>query len=226
MHQHSASCTHHTTSISQPSQTTNKVRLLVTVLVLICSFALAELAVGLFSHSLALLADSGHMASDCFALILALLATWLSQRRRSSNLESGNHWFEVLAALVNGVGLVVIAVWVGWEAVERLQSPPVEILSLPMLATASVGFGVNSINIFLLHKDSHNDLNLRGAFLHVLADAASSVGVIIAAIAVWALNWIWADGVISLLVSGLIIISATPLIIQSLNTLLAKSSEC
>ncbi len=226
MHQHSASCTHHTTSISQPSQTTNKVRLLVTVLVLICSFALAELAVGLFSHSLALLADSGHMASDCFALILALLATWLSQRRRASNLESGNHWFEVLAALVNGVGLVVIAVWVGWEAVERLQSPPVEILSLPMLATASVGFGVNSINIFLLHKDSHNDLNLRGAFLHVLADAASSVGVIIAAIAVWALNWIWADGVISLFVSGLIIISATPLIIQSLNTLLAKSSEC
>jgi cobalt-zinc-cadmium efflux system protein len=95
-----------------------------------------------------------------------------------------------------------------------------------MLAAASVGFGVNSINIFLLHKDSHNDLNLRGAFLHVLADAASSVGVIIAAIAVWALNWIWADGVISLFVSGLIIISATPLIIQSLNTLLAKSSEC
>ena len=226
MHQHSASCTHHTTSMSQPSQTTNKVRLLVTVLVLICSFALAELAVGLFSHSLALLADSGHMASDCFALILALLATWLSQRRRASDLEPGNHWFEVLAALVNGVGLVVIAVWVGWEAVERLQSPPVEILSLPMLATASIGFGVNSVNIFLLHKDSHNDLNLRGAFLHVLADAASSVGVILAALAVWALNWIWADGVISLLVSWLIIISATPLIIQSLNTLLAKSTEC
>jgi cobalt-zinc-cadmium efflux system protein len=165
------------------------------------------------------------MASDCFALILALLATWMAQRRNSSDLAPGNHWFEVMAALVNGVGLVVIALWVGWEAVERLQSPPVEILSLPMLATASVGFGVNSINIFLLHKDSHHDLNLRGAFLHVLADAASSVGVIIAAIAVWALNWMWADGVISLLVSGLIIISATPLIIQSLNALVAKSSE-
>ena len=224
MHQHSASCTHHTASISQPSQTTNKVRLLVTVLVLICSFALAELAVGLFSHSLALLADSGHMVSDCFALILALLATWLSQRRRASDLEPDNHWFEVLAALINGVGLVVIALWVSWEAVERLQSPPVEILSLPMLATASIGFGVNSVNIFLLHKDSHHDLNLRGAFLHVLADAASSVGVIIAAIAVWALNWLWADGVISLLVSGLIIISAMPLIIQSLNALVAMSS--
>jgi cobalt-zinc-cadmium efflux system protein len=91
-----------------------------------------------------------------------------------------------------------------------------------MLATASVGLGVNSVNIFLLHKDSHDDLNLKGAFLHILADAASSVGVIVAAIAVWALNWMWADGVISLLVSGLIIISATPLIIQSLNALFAK----
>jgi cobalt-zinc-cadmium efflux system protein len=171
---------------------------------------------------LALLADSGHLASDCFALILALFASWMAQRRRSKDLASGNHWVEVLAALINGVGLVAIALWIGWEAIVRLQSPPVEILSLPMLATASVGLGVNSINIFLLHKDSHHDLNLRGAFLHVLADAASSVGVILAAIAVWALNWLWADGVITLFVSGLIIVSATPLIVQSLNALFTK----
>lgn len=180
---------------------------------------------GLFSHSLALLADSGHLASDCFALILALLASWIATRRKSNDFVLGTHRIEVLAALVNGLGLVAIALWIGWEAVERLQSPSVEILSLPMLATASVGLGVNSVNILLLHKDSHHDLNLRGAFLHVLADAASSVGVILAAIAVWALNWMWADGVISLLVSGLIIISATPLIVQSFNALFTKSSE-
>jgi cobalt-zinc-cadmium efflux system protein len=94
-----------------------------------------------------------------------------------------------------------------------------------MLVTASVGFGVNSVNIFLLHKDSHHDLNIKGAFLHVLADAASSIGVILAAIAVWALNWLWADAVITLFVSGLIILSATPLIVQSLNALFAKSPE-
>ncbi len=224
MHHHSASCScvHQTNSASQSSQSATKVRLLVTALVLICSFAVAELAVGLFSHSLALLADSGHLASDCLALVLALLASWIAQRRSSSELAPGNHWVEVLAALVNGVGLVAIALWIGWEAIERLQSPPVEILSLPMLATASVGFGVNSVNIALLHKDSHHDLNLKGAFLHVLADAASSVGVILAAIAVWALDWNWADGVISLFVSVLIIISATPLIVQSLNALFAK----
>ncbi|MDP8966806.1 MAG: cation diffusion facilitator family transporter [Cyanobacteriota bacterium] len=226
MHQHSVSCVHHTTHGSQLAGTPSKVRLLVTALILIFSFSLAELGVGLFSHSLALLADSGHLASDCLALILALLATWIAQRRRSSDVPSGNGRIEVLAALVNGLGLVAIAFWIGWEAIERLQSPPVEILSLPMLATASVGFGVNSVNIFLLHKDSHHDLNLRGAFLHVLADAASSIGVILAAIAVWALHWLWADGVISLLVSGLIIISATPLIIQSLNALFSKSPEC
>lgn len=224
MHQHSAGCVHHTTSTCHSSQPASKVRLLVTALVLICSFSLAELAVGLFSHSLALLADSGHLASDCFALILALFASWMAQRRRSKDLGSGNHWVEVLAALVNGLGLVAIALWIGWEAIVRLQSPPVEILSLPMLATASVGLGVNSINIFLLHKDSHHDLNLRGAFLHVLADAASSVGVILAAIAVWALNWLWADGVMTLFVSGLIIVSATPLIVQSINALFAKSA--
>ncbi|HEY9673985.1 MAG TPA: cation diffusion facilitator family transporter [Waterburya sp.] len=225
MHHHSASCTHHTTLASQPPQSATKVRLLVTVLVLICSFAITELTIGIFSHSLALLADSGHLASDCLALVLALLASWIAHRRSSGDLAVGNHKVEVLAALVNGVGLIAIALWIGWEAVERLQSPPVEILSLPMLATASVGFGVNSVNIFLLHKDSHHDLNLKGAFLHVVADAASSIGVILAAIAVWALNWLWADGVISLFVSGLIIFSATPLMIQSLQALLAKSPE-
>lgn len=225
MHQHSVSCVNHTLHASQPSQSAHKVRLLVTTLILICSFALAELGVGLFSHSLALLADSGHMASDCLSLILALLATWIAQRRSCDHVAPGNHRIEILAALVNGVGLVAIALWIAWEAIGRLQSVPVEILSLPMLATASVGFGVNSVNIFLLHKESHHDLNLKGAFLHVLADAASSVGVILAAICVWAMHWLWADGVISLLVSGLIMISATPLIIQSLNALLAKSSE-
>lgn len=224
MHQHSESCVHHATHDNQPSSA-NKARLLITALILICSFAVAELGVGLFSHSLALLADSEHMASDCLSLILALLATWIAQRRNSDNVAPGNHRIEVLAALVNGVGLVAIALWIAWEAIVRLQSVPVEILSLPMLATASVGFGVNSINIFLLHKESHHDLNLRGAFLHVLADAASSIGVILAAISVWAMHWLWADGVISLLVSGLIMISATPLIIQSLNALLAKSSD-
>lgn len=221
MHKHSASCVHHTTHTNQSSQPASKVRLLVTALILICSFAITEFGVGLFSHSLALLADSEHLASDCLALVLALVATWISQRR-SDHAMPGAGRIEVLAALVNGVGLVAIAFWIAWEAIVRLQAPPVEILSLPMLATATVGLGVNSVNILLLHKDSHDDLNLKGAFLHIVADAASSVGVIVAAIAVWARHWLWADGVISLLVSGLIIISAMPLIIQSFKALFVE----
>lgn len=238
MHHHS--CSHHNPCACQTAQ---KVRLLVTALILVCSFAIAELGIGLFSHSLALLADSGHLASDCFALILALLATWMARRRNSSasrNVEPfglsrlrsiqvaqgssrAESRLEVLAALINGVGLVAIALWIGWEAIARLQSPPVEILSLPMLATASVGFGINSVNVLLLHKDSHHDLNLKGVFLHCLADIASSVSVILGAIAVWALDWVWADGAISLLVSTLILLSAVPLILQSCQALFEQN---
>lgn len=217
MHQHSATCDH-TANISQSSPA-SKVRLLTTALILICCFAVIEFGAGLFTHSLALVADSGHLASDCLALILALLATWLAKKSRD-----GNGKVEVLAALVNGIGLIAIAFWIAWSALLRLQSPAVEILSLPMLATACVGLGVNSANIWLLHKDSQDDLNLKAAFLHIVADAASSVGVILAAIAVWAKHWLWADGVMGLLVAILIMISATPLIMQSFKLLMKKST--
>ena len=222
MHHHSTDCVHGCASESEGITRSNKVRLLWTALVLVGSFSLAELAVGLWSHSLSLLAESGHMISDALALGLALLATWFA---RSSNSEAtfGYRRIEVLAALANGVGLVAIAVWIGWEAITRLQSPPADILSLPMLITASIGLGVNSVNAFLLHDSSHHDLNLRGAFLHMVADVISSVGVILAAIAVWLMQWLWADGVISLFVSGLIIVGAIPLIAQSLNVLLPSS---
>lgn len=225
MHDCSGSCVHHTNHASSQSRPKDKLRLLAIALILIGSFSLAELAVGLFSHSLALLADSGHLASDCFAIVLALLATWIGQKQDAGKFAPRNGRIEVLAALINGAILLVIALWIGWEALERLQSPPAEILSLPMLATATVGFGVNSVNIFLLHKDSHHDLNLRGVFLHILADAASSIGVILAAIAVWALGWIWADGAIGLFVSGLILFGATSLIIESFNRLFLASPE-
>jgi cobalt-zinc-cadmium efflux system protein len=132
---------------------------------------------------------------------------------------------KVLAALINGLGLVAIALWIGWEAVERLQSPPVEILSLPMLVTASVGLESTASISSYCTKIAIMTSTSREPFCMFLADAASSIGVILAAIAVWALNWLWADAVITLFVSGLIILSATPLIVQSLNALFAKSPE-
>lgn len=200
-------------------------RLLWIALILTGCFSLAELVVSHRSHSLALLADSGHLLSDTLSLALALLATWIARFPASLQAPFGYRRVEILAALANGLGLVTIALWVGWEAIARLQAPPTEILGLPMLITAVVGLAVNSLNAWFLHRDSHHDLNLRGAFLHMVADAISSLGVILAAIAVGQWHWLWADGAISSLVAGFIATGAIPLIQQSLNILLERSPQ-
>lgn len=199
-----------------------KSRLLLIALVLIGGFSGVELAVSLTSGSLALLAEAGHMVSDCGALGLSLLAAWIARIPPSSRAPFGYRRVEILAALLNAVGLLAIALWIGWESVERLRQGSTDIVGLPMLITAVVGLGVNLINASLLHDHSHHDLNLKGAFLHMVADAISSVGVIIAAIAVWAFQWYWADGAISLMVAVLIGVSAVPLLQQSLDVLLEK----
>ena len=178
---------------------------------------------GISSHSLALVAESGHMLSDGLALGLAILATWIARFPASNQATFGYRRVEILAALVNGVGLIVVAMWIAWEAATRLQAPPEEILSVPMLITAAIGLGINSLNAFLLHQDSHDDLNLRGAFLHMVADAISAVGVILAGIVVWAFHWNWVDSAISLAVAGVILLGSIPLIRQSLHILLEKT---
>lgn len=227
MHQHSADCAH--TTIDSPAKQTQ----LTIALLLIGSFAVAELIVGLTSGSLALIAEAGHMTADSLALVLALVATRLALHPKTSVLSdslasittesplltpSGASW-EVRAAFVNGLVLVAIALCLGWEAVQRLYAPPDAIASLPMLITAAVGLVVNSVNIALLHRGSNHDLNLRGAFLHVLADAMSCIGVILAAIAVATLHWLWADSVISLVVASVILCGAMPLVAQSARIL-------
>jgi cobalt-zinc-cadmium efflux system protein len=201
----------------------DKARSLVMALILLLGAALAEFSVGLVSHSLALVAESGHMLSDGLALGLALLATWIAQFPSSQQATFGYRRIEILAALANGLGLLVVASWIVWEAMTRLQAPSEEILSVPMLITAMVGLGINSINAGLLHRDSHHDLNLRGAFLHMVADALSSVGVMLAAVVIWQFGWTWADGAVSLAVGVLIAIGAVPLIRQSLHILLEKT---
>src|SRR6476646_2321923 len=222
---HSPHCDHfiHPDSLAPGSTPTQKLRLLWLALILTGCFSFAELVVSHRSHSLALLADSGHLFSDTLSLALALLATWIARFPVSLQAPFGYRRIEILAALANGLGLITIAFWVGWEAIARLQAPPSEIMSLPMLITAAVGLGVNSLNAWFLHRDMHHDLNLRGAFLHMVADAFSSLGVILAAIAVGQWHWLWADGAISLLVAGLIATGAIPLMQQSLNILLERT---
>ncbi|BAY18758.1 cation-efflux system membrane protein [Nostoc sp. HK-01] len=208
----------------QSSQVKQKFQALWTALVLLSVFFCVELSVGIWSHSLSLLADAEHILTDVGALGLALIASWLSQSISKHNIF-GRYRLDILAALVNGISLACIAGWIIKEALVRLQSPDIEILGLPMLTTALIGLGINSFNAFYLHGCSHQDLNIRGAFLHLVADVASSVGAVLAAIAVIWLNWTWADGVISLLVAALIAFFAAYLLIQSVKCLRGQITD-
>ena len=194
-----------------------------------------ELGIGYWSHSLSLLADSGHVVMDAAAIGLTLLATWLGHRSIHQETPGKAGQIEAQVTLVNAVSLVAIALWVAVEAVYRLQLDQPEILGMPMLLAALAGLLVNTINALWLKGCSHHSLNLKSAFLHVLADAVSSVGVVIGAIAVYWLGWAWADGVISLLVSGMILVLAVPLLVQSRrqwcspdvdNTIMGKAEGC
>ena len=205
--------------IADAVQRQQKTQILWMILGILLVFLIAELATGLWSHSLSLLADAEHLVSDIAALGLTLLASWLAQRPAAGQATFAYRRAEILVALANGLSLFAIAGLIAWEAVARFQAPE-PLLGLPMLVGAGIGLAVNSLNIALLHQHSHDDLNLRGAFLHVVADAISSVGVILAALAVYFLNWLWMDAIASLLVAGLTALSAIPLVRESLEILM------
>jgi cobalt-zinc-cadmium efflux system protein len=191
---------------------------------LLAVFFVAEWSVGLWSQSLSLQADAGHILSDIAALAISLVASFLAQKPAKRKATFGHQRIEVLAALLNGLGLLAIATFVTWEAIQRWQHPAT-ILGLPMLGIAVLGLIVNLLNITLLHPHTHNDLNLRGALLHVIADTASSVGVIIAALAVHLWDWWWADVAISLVVATFTGLSALPLVQESLKIFLEYAPE-
>lgn len=197
----------------------NKLGLLGGAAALSIALLLVELGLGVFSHSLALLADAGHMMLDVVALSLTWLAAWVARRPATHQATFGHRRVEILMALVNGLSLLAIAGVVAQEAIERLHTPE-PVLGLPMLVAAVVGLSVNSVNLWLLHRGSRQDLNLRGAVLHLAMDAVSSVGVIGAALAISIGNWMWMDAVASLLVAGLTGFSALPLIRESIEIFL------
>ncbi|MBE7384093.1 MAG: cation transporter [Leptolyngbya sp. SIO1E4] len=186
-------------------------------------FAGIELWVGLMSHSLTLRADSGHMLADGLALGIALTAAWAAQRSQPA--ANGNRRYELVAALINGLALLAMAAWIGREALMHWHGQPTEILSLPMLITALLGLLVNGLNLYWLHGEIHQDLNLRGVFLHILADLLGSVGAILAALAVTFLQWTWADTLIGAVVALMIALSALPLLWQSLQRLIAQDKS-
>jgi cobalt-zinc-cadmium efflux system protein len=219
MHTHHHSTDHcHCAVPSTPEQ----IRALRIALVLVASFSMAELWVSVHSYSLSLMADAGHMVADVFAIALSLLtAVWTANPAKRANSERLN----AIAALVNGILLLLVSSWLAWEAVGELRVPPLEILSLPVAITAAVGLVVNGLNAYLLHAHAGDNLNLRGAFLHMVADASSCLGVLIGAGLVAKLGWYRADGVVSGAIALLILTSAIPLIRQSWSTLNGLPSE-
>lgn len=180
---------------------------------------IAEAIGGWLSNSLALLADAGHMLTDVAAMSLTLAAIWFGSRPATARKTFGYHRLEILAAFVNGIALVLISIWVIKEAWERWLTPP-EIKGMEMTAVAVGGLIVNLIAAWLLHGDHQHDLNLRGAWLHVVGDALGSVAAIFAGVAIVAFGWAWADAVSSVIISAIIIFSSWNLIRESVNVLL------
>lgn len=188
-------------------------------LVLVIGYMLAEVIGGLWSNSLALLADAGHMFSDAGALTIALIAMRIAQRPASATHTFGYRRAEVLAALANGAALVGIASVIGYQAVHRLGSPP-HVEGPTMLGIAAGGLAVNLAGLYILHGDKSDSLNVRGAWLHVMADALGSMGAIVSGVLVTVLDWRWADPAASLLIASLVVYSAWLLIRQTTSVLM------
>src|SRR6266545_1583718 len=196
----------------------NRRRLFFT-LVLVSLYMVAEFAGGLVSGSLALLADAGHMLSDAAALGLSLFAIWISQRPPTPRRTWGYYRIEILAALTNGVALVVLSIFILREAVERFRAPS-QVQAPLMMAIAAGGLLVNLVSLRILSGGWEENLNVRGAWLHVLTDALGSVQAILAGAFIWAFGWTWADSVASALISLLVIYSAWDLLRDTVGVLM------
>ena len=183
-----------------------------------CWFVI-ELAGGIYSNSLALIADAAHMLTDLAALGLSLFAFKISMRPATQEKTYGYHRAEILAALANGIILTLIAAYIFYEAYQRLGAPP-EVKSLPMLVVAATGLLANLATAGLLFKSRRDNLNLRGAFLHVLGDTLGSLGAILAGILILTLQWYLADPIVSVMVGVLILYSSWELITESADILL------
>ena len=188
-------------------------------LIITSAFLIAEFIGALYTNSLALLADSGHMLTDVAALSLSLAASWFSTRRATPQKTYGFHRVEILVALLNGVILVLIALYIFYEAYGRLANPP-EVQAGWMLVVASVGLVANLVSAWLLFGEHRKSLNVRGAMFHVVSDAIGSAGAIVASLAILLGGYYVADPAISVIVGVLILSSSWVLIRDAVDILL------
>lgn len=174
--------------------------------VIITTYMIIEAIGGFLTNSLALLSDAGHMLSDAISLGIALLAFTLGAKAANHSKTYGYKRFEILAAVLNGITLILVALYIFYEAIERFQNPP-DVASTGMLIIASVGLLVNIIVAWIMMRggDVEENLNMRGAYLHVISDMLGSVGAIIAALLIIFFGWGWADPLASVIVAALVL---------------------
>ena len=192
---------------------------LLLALVLTVGMMVVEALGGIWSGSLALLADAGHMLVDAMALLLAFMGAWLATRPADARRSYGYGRMEVLAGFVNAVTQLLLVAWIIYEALNRLLYPHA-IMSGPMLVVATIGLLVNLLVLRLLRDHAHDDVNMAGAALHVLGDLLGSAAAIAAALAIRGFGWLWADPALSMLVALLILNSAWRLLRRSTHILL------
>jgi cobalt-zinc-cadmium efflux system protein len=179
-------------------------------------FVIIEAVYGILANSLALLADAGHNLSDVLGLLLAWGASILARRRPTPRRTYGLRRSSILAALLNAAFLLVVSGGIGWEAIQRFREPA-PVAAGTIMIVAAIGIAINTGSALMFLSGRERDLNIRGAFLHLVADAAVSVGVVLAGIAIIATGWLWFDPAVSLIVTVVILAGTWQLFQESLN---------
>jgi cobalt-zinc-cadmium efflux system protein len=188
------------------------------------AFVLGEALAGVFTGSLALLSDAGHNLADGLALGLSWYAMWIADKPSDCHRTFGYHRVAILAALANAVSLVVIALIIFWQAWTRLLNPP-PVESVGMIWVASIAIVINLIVAFWLHRGAHHDVNVRSAYIHMLGDAASALGVVVAGVVILLTGSRLADPIASFLIGALILWSSWGILRETVNTLLEGTPE-
>jgi cobalt-zinc-cadmium efflux system protein len=200
------------------SRAENRRRLTI-VLILATGYSVVEMTGGWLTASLALIADAFHLLSDVAALALSLFAVWMAQRPADARRTFGHSRAEILAALANGVGLAAIAAMICVGAIRRFDSPA-EVDGLGVVAFAAGALAYELVSLWILSSGKSQNLNMRGAWLHIASDALGSIGAMVSGALIWAYGWYWADPVASLLISALVLRSGWWLIRDAVDVLM------
>jgi cobalt-zinc-cadmium efflux system protein len=195
---------------------------LLLILAFTVTLTVLEIVGGIVSNSLALLSDAGHMLTDSLAVFLSYLAIRWSRRPANHRKTFGYHRAEILVALANGAALVAIAGYIFYEAVLRFFNPQ-EVKTGILIVIATIGLAGNLFGLFILKGESHENLNVRSAFFHILADTLSSVGVIVGGVIIWFTGWYLVDSLIGVLIGGIVLRGAIDLVMESGEILLEST---